>query len=262
MKPARRIHIGTSGWSYGHWQGPFYPPGLHVEEWLPFYAQKLDSVEINNSFYRLPSTSVLKHWRDSVPDDFIFAVKASRFITHMKKLKDPRRSLAKFMRHVRVLGEKLGPILFQLPPRWRVNVERLAAFLHALPADFRYAMEFRDPSWFDPRVYELLAQHGVACCIYDLDGRLSPSIIITDLVYIRLHGPKGPYQGRYDDRALAKWGEAIASWHREGRDVYCYFDNDEAGYAVQDVLRLRERLVTAGESRRDARISATPRRRR
>ena len=205
-------------------------------------AQHFRSVEINSSFYRLPTAKTLAQWRDSVPEYFIFAVKASRFITHMKKLNDPRRTLKPFINRLAVLRDKLGPILFQLPPRWHVNVERLAVFLKALPRGYRYAMEFRDPSWFDPRVYELLAEHNVAFCIFDLDGALSPLEVSADFVYVRLHGPDGPYQGRYDDRALANWADAFKRWRRGGREVYCYFDNDEAAYAPHDALRLQEML--------------------
>ena len=236
------IHIGTSGWSYNHWQGAFYPHDLPAEEWLAYYARYLSTVEINNSFYKLPSQNTLAHWCDAVPDDFVFAVKASRYITHMKKLNEPRQTLKRFMGCVEALGDKLGPILFQLPPRWHINIERLAAFLKALSTDYRYALEFRDPSWFDPRVYKLLVQHSVASCIFDLDGVLSPREITTDLVYIRLHGPGGPYQGHYDNHALDKWADAIGRWRHEGHEVYCYFDNDEAGYAVQDAIRLQEKI--------------------
>lgn len=248
MGPARRIHIGTSGWSYDHWRGLFYPEELPAREWLAYCARHFHSVEINSSFYRLPSAGTLAHWRDSVPGDFIFAVKASRFITHMKKLNDPRRTLKPFMDRVAVLGAKLGPILFQLPPHWRVNVERLAAFLKVLPKGHRYAMEFRDPSWFDPRVYELLADHNVAFCIFDLDGTLSPMEVSADFVYVRLHGPNGPYQGQYDDRALAGWADAFKRWRRGGREVYCYFDNDEAAYAAHDAIRLQERVKRGGKN--------------
>lgn len=240
MRTTRRIHIGTSGWSYGHWRGPFYAEGLAADQWLAYYALHLRTVEINSSFYRLPSSRALANWRDSVPDDFIFAVKASRYITHMKKLSDPRRTLKQFISRIAVLGGKLGPVLFQLPPRWHIDVERLAAFLKMLPRDYRYAIEFRDPSWLDPRIYELLATHAVAFCIFDLDGVLSPMEATTDLVYIRLHGPNGPYRGQYDDRVLAAWAGAIKRWRRQGREVYCYFDNDEAAYAVQDAVRLQK----------------------
>lgn len=247
MSSARRIHIGTSGWSYDHWRGLFFPEGLPAGERLAYCARHMDSIEINSSFYRLPSAKALVQWRDAVPDGFIFAVKASRFITHMKKLNDPRRTLKPFMSRVKVLGDKLGPILFQLPPHWHLNLDRLAAFLKALPKGCRYVMEFRDPSWFDPQVTELLAKHNVAFCIYDLGGVLSPMTVSADFVYVRLHGPAGPYRGWYDDRALAGWVEAIKRWRRDGREVYCYFDNDEAAHAAHDAIRLRGMLNRGGK---------------
>jgi uncharacterized protein YecE (DUF72 family) len=237
------IHIGTSGWHYGHWRGPFYPDELGAEGFLAYYAERFHTVEINNSFYQLPSESTLGKWRDAVPQGFLFAVKGSRFITHMKKLKDPARSLAPFLERVAVLGEKLGPILFQLPPRWRFNAARLAGFLSALPGAYRYTLELRDQSWINDDALDLLARHGAAFCIYELAGYLSPLEVTADFVYIRLHGPGGPYQGQYDDATLAAWAGAISAWSREGREVFCYFDNDEAGYAAQDALRLQDMLL-------------------
>jgi len=236
--PAQRVHIGTSGWSYEHWQGVFYPEGLAANQRLAYYQRYFRTVEINSSFYCLPSGDSMRHWCESVGDDFIFAVKASRYITHMKKLRDPRRTIKAFLSRVEVLGDKLGPILFQLPPHWHINTERLAAFLKSLPKDYRYVVEFRDPTWFSSQIYELLAKHAVAFCIFDLDKKLSPLQVTADFVYIRLHGPKGPYQGRYSDRSLRNWAESIARWRREGREVFCYFDNDEAAYAVQNATRL------------------------
>jgi uncharacterized protein YecE (DUF72 family) len=237
------IHIGTSGWHYDHWRGPFYPDELGAGRFLAYYAGRFHTVEINNSFYQLPSERALGTWRDRVPPGFIFAVKGSRFITHLKKLQDPERSLAPFVERVAHLREKLGPILFQLPPRWRFNPERLAAFLKALPGAYRYALELRDQSWINARALDLLANHGVAFCIYELDGYLSPQEVTADFVYIRLHGPGGPYQGQYSTRTLTAWARAIASWSRQGREVFCYFDNDEAGFAAQDAARLQELIL-------------------
>jgi uncharacterized protein YecE (DUF72 family) len=243
---ARRIHIGTSGWSYDHWQALFYPRGLAASQRLAYYQQHFRTVEINSTFYRLPSPAALRHWYESVAHDFIFAVKASRYITHMKKLRDPRRTIKEFMGRVAILRDKLGPILFQLPPHWHVDAERLAAFLRILPRDYRYAIEFRDPTWFSPEIYALLAENSVALCIFDLDRKLSPLQVTADFIYIRLHGPKAPYQGRYHDRALRSWAEVIEGWRRQGRDIYCYFDNDEAAYAAQDAARLQEMLGSIG----------------
>ena len=237
------IHIGTSGWHYVHWQGPFYPDDLGPERYLEFYADRFHTVEINNSFYQLPTERALSAWRDTVPPGFIFAVKGSRFITHMKKLKDPERSLAPFLKRVTLLKDKLGPILFQLPPRWRFNAARLAEFLTALPDSCHCALEMRDKSWINDQTLELLAQHQVAFCIYEFDGYLSPKATTADFVYIRLHGPGGPYQGRYSTQTLAGWAGAISAWSRQGREVFCYFDNDEAGFAAQNALELQEMLA-------------------
>lgn len=197
-------------------------------------------MEINNSFYQLPSEKTFGQWRKESPEDFVFSVKASRFITHMKKLKDPEETLKKFMQRTSVLRRKRGPILFQLPPRWRVNPERLEFFLQTLDPRGRYAVEFRDPSWFDRRIYNLLARYRVAFCIYDLDGKVSPRAVTSDLVYVRLHGPNAPYRGKYDGRALSGWAKALRAWAGEGRSVHCYFDNDKKGYAAANALRLKE----------------------
>uniref|UniRef100_A0A7V6DP05 DUF72 domain-containing protein n=1 Tax=Desulfobacca acetoxidans TaxID=60893 RepID=A0A7V6DP05_9BACT len=236
------IHIGTSGWHYDHWRGPFYPENLAKADFLEFYRQKFHTVEINNSFYRLPSEKALIDWRESVPAGFIYAVKGSRFITHMKKLQDPAKSLAPFLERVQLLGDRLGPILFQLPPHWHFNEERLRAFLAALPKEYRYALELRDPTWLNQRASDLLREFGAGFCIYELAGRISPREVTADFVYLRLHGPGGAYQGRYDRRTLAGWAAAISAWAAEGKTVYCYFDNDEAGYAAINALELQEML--------------------
>lgn len=236
------VHIGTSGWHYDHWRGPFYPKNLAKREFLQFYQQQFHTVEINNSFYQLPSAKTLIDWRETVPPDFIFAVKGSRFITHMKKLKDPEPSVAPLLERIQLLGDRLGPILFQLPPRWHFNEERLRHFLEALPHDYRYALEFRDPSWLNQEACHLLREHGAAFCIYELAGRVSPQEVTADFVYLRLHGPGGAYQGRYDRQTLAGWAGSISAWAAQGKTVFCYFDNDEAGYAAQNALELQEML--------------------
>jgi len=148
MPKKSRIHIGTSGWSYDHWVGPFYPDGLSGDEFLGHYAKSFRTVEINNSFYHMPEKKTLRRWARTVPDNFMFSLKASRYITHMKRLKDPRKPVSKFLKTAEALGDKLGPVLFQLPPKWRVNRERLESFLESLPGGHRYAFELRDPSWF------------------------------------------------------------------------------------------------------------------
>jgi uncharacterized protein YecE (DUF72 family) len=239
---SRKIHIGTSGWHYGHWKGNFYPAGLPARKFLDYYAGRFRTAEINNTFYQVPKKKTLEEWRDAVPVDFVFAVKASRFITHMKKLKDSAQPAKLFLRKVGRLKEKLGPVLFQLPPRWRANPERLENFLEVLPRGFQWAFEFRDPDWFRDDVYSMLEKHNAAFCIYDLNRRLSPKQVTADWVYVRLHGPDGPYQGKYDTQTLAGWAGAFSAWTAEGRTVYCYFDNDQNGFAAQDALLLLDML--------------------
>ena len=237
-KPA--IHIGTSGWHYDHWMATFYPGDMKPKNFLDYYIKHFQTVEINNSFYRLPQKKTFAEWRDSVPKDFLFAVKASRYITHMKKLGDPKKSIKLFFDRVEALGNKLGPILFQLPPRWHCNADRLADFLKALPKKYQYTFEFRDQTWINPEIEKILKKHNSAFCIYDLNYFTSPKTVTADFVYIRLHGPNGAYAGSYSDKQLKEWAKDIKKWHKEGRSVYCYFDNDESGYAPKDALRLRK----------------------
>lgn len=237
---AGTLYIGTSGWHYKHWVGTFYPAEAKPREFTDYYLRFFRTVEINNSFYKLPSAETFAAWRDSVPPDFLFAVKGSRFITHMKKLKDPQQSSIRFFENVAALQEKLGPILFQLPPGWHANTERLAQFLAVLPPHFRYAFEFRHPSWYSAEVLELLRQHGAAFCIYELEGHLSPFEITTSMVYVRLHGPGGKYQGSYSEEGLGWWAGRCLEWQHQGLDVFVYFDNDEQGFAAFNAQRLQQ----------------------
>jgi uncharacterized protein YecE (DUF72 family) len=209
---------------------------------LPYYVRHFDSVELNNTFYRLPTPPALQTWRTVTPPEFCFAVKGSRFLTHMKKLKDPGPGLHAFLGRVELLEEKLGPILFQLPPRWRCDSARLAAFLAALPKRHRYSFELRDPSWHTPDVCKLLTRHNAAFCMYELAGFRSPYHITADFAYIRLHGPGKAYQGSYEQKALQAWSERIRDWHRQLRAIYVYFDNDQAGYAARNALELKRAL--------------------
>ncbi len=240
---AGAVHIGTSGWNYKHWKERFYPDGLPQKGWLGYYAERFHTVEVNNSFYNLPSESTFRSWRDDSPAGFLFSVKASRYITHMKKLKDPERSLKRFMDRVGALEDALGPILFQLPPRWRFNRQRLEAFVHALPAGRRYTFELRDPSWHNDECLRVLSDAGAAFCVYDLKGELSPRETTADFVYVRLHGPGlKAYTGSYDREALSGWAGALSAWSRQGRDVFCYFDNDQNAYAAHNALELQRML--------------------
>lgn len=240
MTAPKEIHIGTSGWHYKHWKGAFYPKDLPNERLLEHYLKHFDTAEVNNTFYQLPRKETFAKWRDSVPERFLFSVKGSRYITHMKKLKDPEQPLANFIAGIKMLGDKLGPIIFQLPPHWRLNIERLRGFLRTLPEGHRYAFEFRDESWFEKETEEALRDRGAAFCIYDFERRQSPHSVTADFVYVRLHGPDGAYQGKYDDQTLKRWAEDFSSWVKGGKEVFCYFDNDEKGYAPQNALKLKE----------------------
>lgn len=243
---AGEIHIGTSGWHYKHWLGDFYPEKLPAKEMLSFYTKHFDTVEINNTFYHLPADTTFNAWRENSPDNFVYALKGSRFITHMKKLKDPESATTKFFAGAELLGAKLGPILFQLPPRWELNVERLAEFLEALPRQHRYAFEFRDPTWLVSSVYDLLRQYNAAVCIYDFASRPTPLEITADFTYVRFHGPgEAKYAGSYPERALQGWARTIEDWLRELSAVYVYFNNDIGGHAVRNARRLRELLSPA-----------------
>lgn len=236
------IHIGTSGWHYKHWCGPYYAEKLPASKMLACYYEDFDTVEINNSFYRLPNESTFAKWREDTPKNFCFAVKTSRFITHMKKLKDPENALENFIPRAEALKEKLGPILFQLPPHWPKNLPRLEDFLQVLPKKHLYTFEFREPSWHSDDVYELLKRHNAAFCMYELNRFQTPDVITADWTYIRLHGPGGKYQGSYSSGYLGQWARKIAEWDSRLRAVYIYFDNDQAGYAVHNALELK-RLV-------------------
>ncbi len=207
---------------------------------LALYYRRFDTVELNNSFYHLPKKSSLEMWRDSTPEEFCFAVKGSRFLTHMKKLRDAEQGLQRFLDAVEILQHKLGPILFQLPPNWEVDAERIATFVSLLPRDHRYAFEFRNATWNVAEIYDLLVRYNIGYCIFHLAGMLSPVQVTADFVYVRLHGPGGKYQGSYSDAELCGWANRIRIWRRELKTVYVYFDNDQAGYAAANALRLKE----------------------
>jgi uncharacterized protein YecE (DUF72 family) len=234
-------HVGCSGWQYKHWRGTFYPAELPQRHWFTYYAGKFDTVEINNTFYRLPAASTFTEWKRRAPPDFVYAVKASRFLTHMKKLKDPAEPLQRLLSRARRLGPSLGPILFQLPPSWPLNRERFRTFLDALPPRHRYVVEFRDPSWYADDVLDLLASHGVALCLHDMAGSASGRLSIGPFSYMRFHGVQ-KYSGTYPDSVLDDWADWFASSLASGRDVYAYFNNDVGGHAPRDAARLRARI--------------------
>jgi uncharacterized protein YecE (DUF72 family) len=237
-----KIYIGTSGWHYKHWKGTFYPEDIKEKDQLVKYIETFNTVELNNSFYHLPLRSTFTQWKKSVPDNFIFAVKGSRYITHMKKLKESNEALQALLHNASGLKEKLGPVLFQLPPGWKINTQRLEDFLKQLPRKFRFAFEFRNKTWYTEDVYALLRKYNCAFCIYELDRHLSPLEVTTDFVYVRLHGPAGKYQGSYTKRQLSSWAKTCAAWKQNHKDVYIYFDNDQEGYAAFNARTLQALL--------------------
>jgi uncharacterized protein YecE (DUF72 family) len=240
---AGQIRIGTSGWNYKHWRSVFYPTDLPVSRWFPFYCQHFDTVEINNTFYRLPPADVFVAWREQAPRGFLYAVKASRFLTHMKKLKDPEQPLENILGRSRKLGPCLGPVLYQLPPHWKCNVERLRAFIARLPSDIRHVFEFREPSWCNAEVRALLAETGMSYCIHDMRGFFYPRWVTGPLAYVRFHGPaQNKYAGRYGRAHLREWAEQIRVFQEAGHDVFVYFNNDKAGHAVVNAKELQGRL--------------------
>jgi uncharacterized protein YecE (DUF72 family) len=234
-----RLRIGTSGWHYRHWVGPFYPEKLPAARMLDFYARHFDTVELNNSFYRLPLETGLENWREGTPAGFCFAMKGSRYLTHLKKLKDAETGIERFFERADRLRPKLGPVVFQLPPFLEADVERLETFLSALPKRHRYAFEFRNPTWHTETVFRALRKHNAAFCIFEIAGFASERHVTADFTYVRLHGPGGAYQGSYSEQALEGWAQRIATWRKELRGIYIYFDNDQAGYAAQNALALK-----------------------
>lgn len=246
------IRIGTSGYHYKHWLGRYYPAGMKPNEMLKHYLRDFDTVELNNTFYQLPNESTFDAWRTNTPGDFLYAVKGSRFITHMIKLKDAQRGLTNFMPRAERLRGKLGPILWQLPPGWKVNVERLEEFLSLLPKKHRYTFELRNETWMTDEVLEVLHKYNAAFCIYELAGYQSPIELTADWTYIRLHGPTSfKYQGSYSDEQLAEWADRIRAWSKKLKGIYVYFDNDDSAYAVYNAMTLK-RMVEKAMRRRAA----------
>lgn len=239
------IHVGTSGWHYKHWLGDFYPDRFPPAKMLEWYAREFHTVEINNSFYRLPEEKTFERWRKTVPPGFLFAVKASRFLTHVKRLKDPEDSIKLFFSRAKHLGPHLGPILFQLPPKWKADVRRLTAFLELLPPKQRYVIEFRDDSWYTTQIRELLRQHNVALCLHDWRSADWARELTADFTYIRFHGTNGKYAGNYPEHMLQHWAEQIHSWGDRLSQVFAYFNNDIGGHAIRNAKSLRAMLAVA-----------------
>jgi uncharacterized protein YecE (DUF72 family) len=253
------IRVGCSGWNYKHWRGPVYPPEMPARCWFDHYAARFDTVEINNSFYRLPDASTFAGWRERAPRGFLYAVKASRFLTHLKRLREPEEAVVRLFDHGRELGDRFGPVLYQLPPNFHLDLPRLDHFLSILPRtlgeiggsparlELRHVVEFRHPSWYVDETFALLRERKVAMCLHDKAGSAIHSPIDGAFVYVRFHGPEGRYSGRYTPERLRTWAARFDEHHRMGRDIYAYFNNDPGGMAVTNSLELRAMLPIKSE---------------
>jgi uncharacterized protein YecE (DUF72 family) len=234
-----KLFIGTSGWNYGGWEeGVFYPKGLSKADQLFFYAENFKTVELNASFYHLMPAKTFQNWHQKTPEDFIFAVKASRFITHVKKLKDASKPWKNFINNAKYLKEKLGPILFQLPPKWKCDSARLKNFLKILPSRYQYCFEFREKSWFCEEIYQILTKKNAALCLSDSPSFPFEEKITAPFIYIRLHGPGSLYASNYSKKQLKNWAEKIKKYLTDRFDVYTYFNNDAFGYAPKNAEEL------------------------
>ncbi len=238
---SRRYLVGTSGWVYRHWQRVFYPADLRQPRWFGYYADRFCTVEINNTFYRLPSEKAWEAWRDAAPPGFVYAVKGSRFVTHVKRLKDTD-AVENFTERARSLAGALGPILWQLPPNMKRDDDRLVDFLSALPRDVRHVMEFRNDTWLQPEVFALLRMHNVGFCAYHMVDRETPLEATTDFAYMRFHGSGRMYGGTYSKEELRSWGRRLRDLPEDVREVFAYFNNDAFGFAVENARDLKEML--------------------
>jgi len=241
---ALHYHIGTSGWHYDHWRSRFYPEKLAKSKWLEFYATNFTTVELNNSFYRLPSEAAFATWRDSSPANFTFAVKVSRFITHIKRLRDAEEAVEKFITRAQILGEKLGPLLYQLPPNMHRNDEVLESFLSALPQGMKHVFEFRHQSWFNEDIFEVLHKYNIGFCVFDMPSFSCPLIATADFAYMRFHGSSGLYASCYSDEELADWAKKLANLVANLKALYVYFNNDAEAFAVRNAKTLGTYLET------------------
>lgn len=239
------VRIGTSGWIYPHWRGRFYPKHLPQRRWFSHYAAHFDTVEINNTFYRLPAAGTFEEWRRQAPTGFEYAVKANRYLTHMKKLRDTGEALERFFNAARWLGDRLGPILFQLPPRWRYNGARLGSFLEMLPQRSTCVFEFRERTWLCRECFGLLERHGACLCIHDMLPR-HPRVVTGPAAYVRFHGAGATYAGSYGRSRLRRWARWLAEVREQGLKGYAYFNNDANAYAAFNARTLRELVASVG----------------
>jgi uncharacterized protein YecE (DUF72 family) len=235
-----RLHyyIGTSGWHYDHWRQLFYPDKLPKAKWLEFYSRHFNTVELNNTFYRLPSEAAFANWYSSSPANFAFALKVSRFITHIKRLKDIKEPVNNFLERAKILQKKLGPLLFQLPPSMHRDDGRLESFLSVLPPGIKPVLEFRHQSWLDEGVFEILRRHNVGLCIFDMPDITCPLVATADFAYIRFHGSTSLYSSSYSDKELEEWAERLGGLAPQVKAVYIYFNNDAEAFAVKNAMTI------------------------
>jgi uncharacterized protein YecE (DUF72 family) len=240
------VHVGTSGWQYADWRGRLYPVGLAQAKWLEHYSERFETVEVNNAFYRLPETGTFERWAAGTPPDFVFAVKASRYLTHVRRLKEPREPVERLMERARHLGSKLGPILLQLPPNLRLDVDALRMTLQAFPVETRVVVEPRHESWHCDQVFDLLREFGASFCLTDKAGSRSPLQRTADWGYLRLHEGRASPQPCYGRAALSGWAGRLADMWRADEDIFVYFNNDRGGCAVRDAHRFALALDKVG----------------
>jgi uncharacterized protein YecE (DUF72 family) len=235
--------IGISGWANGYFRGILYPENLPSREYLTHYARYFHTVEVNSTFYRFSRKSTFQKWHDQTPENFTFSVKAPRYFTHDNRLEDPDHRMSEFIESLEGFANKLGPILFQLPPSQKLDQKKLKAFLKILPKDFSYVFEFRHDTWYRDEIFELLDKRGIATCVADLKTKTSPLVSTGPTAYVRLHGPaKLPYRESYSEKAISLWAKRSKRWSKLGKDVYIYFDNTIGGAAARDALALSSSL--------------------
>ncbi len=252
------MRIGCSGWQYAAWRDAFYPAGLPTDAWLPYYAERFDTVEVNNSFYRLPEQDTFARWASRTPPDFLFAIKASRYLTHHKRLRDPEEPVVRLFERLVPLGDRLGPVLYQLPATFAPDLDRLEGLLAVLPRTLgeiaagaiaprraiRHVLEFRDARWYHDDVFALLERYDVALCMHDKAGSPWATRVVGPFVYVRFHGTSGHYRGSYPRTQLRGWADRIGQWSAEGRDVYAFFNNDPGAAAPRNARSLIQLLPT------------------
>jgi uncharacterized protein YecE (DUF72 family) len=242
-----QIYLGTSGWQYRDWRGTFYPQKLKQDGWLEHYSERFQTVEVNNTFYRLPERKTFEDWAARTPDDFVFVVKASRYLSHIRRLQEPEEPVRRLMERATGLGRKLGPVLIQLPPTLKKNVPALDETLSVFEDSVRVAMEFRHETWFDDETRDMLTKHGSALCLADRGSRvISPLWRTASWIYLRLHEGRAQPRPCYGKKSLDSWVDRLLSLSQSGDDIYVYFNNDTRGCAIRDSIRFAKLASDAG----------------